>query len=191
VVTAEPVAPPPAPAPPAGRSIDRLMSQGVTVGAAFTLEMGRVFPNSNVSQDTTTATLMPYVVLAPAYWGGSNGELCAAHLTVSEERLRPLKERAGVASAWGTCLAYKLGLFLGKPLSYETSTSVARDGKGQALREVKPLVAAGVTLTPSAYVSVLLGLTFSEITREDGTGGSIVTPTLALGFNADALALLF
>lgn len=168
------------------------MGHGVTLGGAFALHMGRILPNKSVSQDVSAVSFMPYVLLAPAYWASSVGTLCAAHLSASEEALKPLRERHNVQGSLNSaCIWHKFGFYFGVPFAYDVSTTAARATQGQRIREVHPLASTGIAFSPSAVFSTLLGMTFSEVHRDDGTGATLVTPTISLGINLDALHLLF
>jgi putative membrane protein len=175
--------------PPSWHS-DRLMAHGVTFGGALAVHLGRVIPNNSVSQDTLTASFMPYVLLSPAYWGSSIGALCAAHNAAPDEVVERLRERYHAGSPRSECLWHKLGIYVGKPFSYDATTTVAKATPTQRVRDVRTLLSTGLAFSPSSFYTLALGLTFAEVTREDLSSATLVVPTVSIGVNADVIRLL-
>lgn len=188
-----PLPPPPGDLPFFGiAQLDRPMAHGITFGGSLAMHLGRVIPNDAVSQDSITASFMPYVLISPAYWGSNIGQLCAAHGSVSEPVMARLRKHYQIDSVGSECIWHKIGIYVGKPFSYDTKTTVGRDTAPTAReREVRTLLSTGLAFSPAAYYSITLGLTFAAVNRDDHTSTSLVIPTVGIGANADMLKLLF
>jgi hypothetical protein len=100
----------------------------------------------------------------------------------------------------GKCFWHKvLGLWVGVPLSFETTTEFG-EGLGtdaRMKRNVSPTVAFGFGISPLAYVSLLAGFSINTIDREanpsaGATAGQVTawTAVLGVGGNLDLLTLL-
>ena len=87
-----------------------------------------------------------------------------------------------------SCGGSKFGVWVGLPLPYETR--VSGDGV-DAERSVKPLPALGVSFTPNAYVSFLVGIAGGSFKAPDtGPRRQVLTFTAGLGGNLDFVGLL-
>jgi hypothetical protein len=112
---------------------------------------------------------MPYLHLAPWAWvDRPRARLCAASVA-------PL----------GDCLLHRFGVVVGKPLEYETQTTVPSDVAAEGHRSVRPVVMLGVGYTPFAAVSFVTGWTIARVTRADQQDVGIGAVTIAVGVNAD------
>jgi hypothetical protein len=109
---------------------------------------------------------------------------------LEESALDSLTARAWNPTLRGKCGLNAFGLWLGKPLSYTTSTRVDGDTKD---REVKPIIAFGIGYTPHAYFSMLLGLTLATVKKSEDATSSNTTwaTTVGIGGNLDLLGSLF
>jgi hypothetical protein len=100
--------------------------------------------------------------------------------------------RTGIAAKCGSRM---VGFWAGYPLKY-TATIPYDDVKGVTRRgrvDVTPLFAAGLGLSPNAYVSLLAGVAFGTVNLPPGTDKDdelVVSFLFGLGGNLDILGLL-
>ena len=126
-----------------------------------------------------------------SYWFSSRalGTYCASAGTVPTHVLDALGKEAGVERR-SACVAHMFGLFVGRAFAYDAKTTLTLGTPKTRVREVDPHLSIGVAFLPASPLSVLLGLTVSDVTRDDSTAARLVTPHLALGLNFDALAMI-
>jgi hypothetical protein len=114
----------------------------------------------------------------------------------------------GYAPHWkSSCKSYRIGLWLGKPLGYEsnvrlsdrvfnaTDNSKIVSDRTTRQREINPIFAAGVGFTPSSYLSVLAGYTLSTAPELNEKNEKIRDRNIhglmfGVGGNLDILTLL-
>jgi hypothetical protein len=101
----------------------------------------------------------------------------------------------------GACGLTKLGLFVGKPISYDASV-VKDSSSGQSKENVASFFSIGAAYVPNAYVTMLAGVSINSITIP-GTAATdaepaipdslrrFVTVVFGLGGNIDVLSQLF
>jgi hypothetical protein len=96
------------------------------------------------------------------------------------------------------CWDTSFGLYVGVPTAFDTDTKL---GNVEKQRGAKPLVSGGLAIAPSAYFSLLLGFTFSNVKADDtkdasgnvtayGLNELVVSPVIALGGNLDLASFL-
>lgn len=158
-------------------SIERrspILGYGVTVGLALTLQVGRPLYLSSARQDTLETTGMPYFQANPAFWfQPQTGARCLSRTAQPEPT--------------GTCLWHRFGIFVGRPLSYNATTSVPHEKVLEQVRELRPQAVFGVTFSPLPEFSVLAGWMFAKVGREDGTETQIGSLVIGVGGNVDLL----
>jgi len=112
-----------------------------------------------------------------------------------------VKEKTGwqLEEAGSGCWRNLLGAYVGVPTSFDMNvdfTAKNKDGiyEDQSSRrkgELKPLVSAGITLSPFSEVRLMIGATLSNVVlREDGPNTRVWTWTIALGGNLDIAGAL-
>jgi hypothetical protein len=95
------------------------------------------------------------------------------------------------------CWSKRFGVWLGYPLSYETTTKVPDDGEGiKAKRKITPLLAFGVGFSPNKYFTLMYGFTVGQVsgaatdTAPAVDDETVWVQTIAFGGNLDIIAAL-
>lgn len=123
-----------------------------------------------------------------------------------EWAVNAVQDKADADTSWnradaGRCGLTKIGLFLGKSISYDASVNEDRNSL-QRKREVDSAATFGLAYIPNAYVAVLAGFSLNTLTiaaaEADGDEPAqperlrrFVTFTFGLGGNLDVIGTLF
>lgn len=142
-------------------------------------------------------------------------ELCHSlgYETTEDEvaRVRLKNDLIDTLSSWhwssterSSCIARNIGFWVGRPSSYDSVIALDEPSQNNAEvirdREVGPVVAFGVGFTPNSALSLLLGVTYSQVTERDVTDANgattrqgidrpLWTLTVGLGGNADLVGV--
>jgi hypothetical protein len=86
------------------------------------------------------------------------------------------------------CWTRQIGAWIGYPLAFDATTTI---GGAEAEREVSPLVAFGVGVSPHQHVSLLWGVSLGNVRQEaDSSEKTTWSMTFAAGGNLDILTSL-
>jgi hypothetical protein len=124
----------------------------------------------------------------------ATSEPAATHEQRKADLIQWLADQDWNPSQRGSCGWKKVGFWVGRPLNYSAKV---RMGENEfANRNMVPKFAFGLTFTPNAYVSVLLGVTVGNAELVQGDGQTIESKTcwagtFALGGNLDLAGTIF
>jgi hypothetical protein len=117
---------------------------------------------------------------------------------------QPLMRGKQGSSTSTMCFWSKLGLWVGKPISYTAQVRITDAGSASPTtksRTVDPVVAGGLAFAPNSYVSIMAGIGYATAQQDDATNAAgLITAkgqpvgtwalTFALGGNLDIIGAL-